>query len=270
MRPILFNHIPRTGGTTLRIILNRVYGPERVYHIKSTDIASSLDEFREFGEKTRVGFRVVAGHGAELFSDDLDHPFRIAILREPLSLFISQYYFLRKSRKSNFYEEVRALASIEDYPDYALEKGQDNLLTRYLSGSVHFLADPGIPIPAMEERGYELLEKAKVRMEGYDALLDLASFDKGVFALSRKLGWQGIPIFRPSNRVLNKPGKREIPSSFKERLRRVLRFDIDLYEHFLRKKMEVAHAVDHSAPSYLLYRSRQSLLNATAFLLRKS
>ena len=100
MKQILFNHIPKTGGTTLRIILNKVYGNNNVFFINSKDIPASYKKFKSLSTDVRNGYSVISGHGSEFFSVLMATPFRICLLREPKSLFISQYNYLRQSKKS--------------------------------------------------------------------------------------------------------------------------------------------------------------------------
>ncbi len=255
-RTILFNHIPKTGGTTLRIIFNRVYGQDKVYFIKSTDIGSSFREFEDFDRKTREQYRVISGHGAEMFSDLVENPFKVSILREPVSLFFSQFNFLKISPNSNFYHDVRGMSTPDEYLEYAQKKGQDNLLTRYFSNSMQFLLNNHLPVPDLEKEGPNLLVKGKENLRSYDALLDLSRFDRGLFALSKKLNWLGIPVYRPSN-ITGKKGKSfQLNEDFHRKLRHVLRYDIALYEYFIKKDLEISNTV-------------QNGLNLSVFLLRQ-
>ncbi len=267
-RSIVFNHIPKTGGTTLRIILNRVYGEEAVFFINSRNIQGSLNEIKEMPDEDRQAYRVISGHAAEMFEKYFEDPFRISVLREPLSLFLSQYHYLKYSPNSNFLDEVSKLRSEEEYLAYAISKGQDNLLTRYLSGSVEFLLDPEIPIPDMEKEGDKLLQKAKQKLKDYDALLDLSNFDRGVFVLSNKLDWKRIPLYRPSNITRRKREFSNYGSGFLEKLKVCLRWDIELYDYFREEKLDVAmnNNKQQVMQPFLL---RQNLIQFVASILGK-
>lgn len=256
-RNVLFSHIPKTGGVTMRIILNRVYGTDKVFLINSTDISESLNVYNCLTAEEREKFTVVAGHGAELFRPLMDDPFRLTILREPVSLFLSQYYYLKVRQDTSYYHEVRGLASVEEYLDYAIEKGQDNLLTRYLSNSVHFLADPQTPVPGMRQEGDSLLALAIKSLHEYDAIIDLADFDAGIFSLAGKLGWKNIPLYRPSNRNKNNPGPPTLPLELYERLKEVLKWDIALYEEFKNSGLAAGNSVEKGAMKYKLFQARQ-------------
>jgi len=268
-RPILFNHIPKTGGTTLRIIFNRVYGADHVFFINSRDIAQSLGTFKSFSEEERNKYKVISGHGAPLFAPFLEHPFRIGVVREPISLFLSQYRYLRQSPNSNFLDEVRSLDSADNYLDYAIKMGQDNLLTRYFSESLHFLLDEAVPIPNLQNEGKPLLEKASIKLHRYDALLDLSNFDQGVFALSKLLHWPKIPIYRPSN-----VGKKRIPTDglspdFKDRLMYILQWDLALYDYFLDQQLAISPKISQKSLDYHAFMLRQKMIGHVARMMGK-
>ena len=239
-RQILFRHIPKTGGTTLRIIFNRVYGEEKVYHIKSTDVGSSYWEFRKMSAHERKSFRVISGHGAEMFAEFVNDPFVVSVLREPVPLFFSQYRFLKTSTPSLYYDEVKKLRSPDEYLEYAISKGQDNLLTRYFSNSMRFLIDHSTSIPNMEKEGPALLEVARQNLHTCDALLDLSGFDSGVFALSKMLNWKGIPVYRPSNITRGNRGLAQYDANILQKLKHFLRWDIELYNYFRQEKLDIA------------------------------
>ena len=267
MQTILFNHIPKTGGVTLRIIFNRVYGEENVFLVKSTDIKSSLEEFRRLSDLERKRFRVVAGHGADLFRPYMDNPFTVVILREPVSLFLSQFYYLKISENSAFYDDVRKMGTLEEYIEYAFLNGQDNLLTRYLSGAVEFLADPSQSAPDLSIHGESMLEQAMDLLPDYDIVIDLDDFNAGVFALSEKLGWKKTPLFRRTNTNRENPGVRGVPGPLLERLREVLKYDIDLYDFFRSQELSSGLKVDRNSMRYRRFSLRQKAVRiASGFI----
>jgi hypothetical protein len=256
-RKILFNHIPKTGGVTLRIILNRVYGTDRIFLINSTHIGESLDIFSRYSEKERDQFIALAGHGAGLFTHLLTDPFRVSIVREPVSLFLSQYFYLKTRKDSGFYEQVHPLQDIEHYIDFAIENGQDNLLTRYLSNSIQFLADPGSKAPEMRTDGDRLHNLAINALHEYDSVIDLADFDAGIYALAKKLGWRKIPVYRPANKNKSNPGKALLTSSLKNHLEEVLKYDIALYKSFRAESLGSGLTVDRDSTRYRMFSLRQ-------------
>ena len=256
-RKLLFNHIPKTGGVTLRIILNRVYGIDKVFLISSTNIGESLSMFGNLTDKDRDLFDVVAGHGAELFAPMLKDPFRITILREPLALFVSQYHYLRTRTDSGFYDAVRPLQNLEEYIDFAVKNGQDNLLTRYLSDSLKFLANTDEVIPDMRKSGDDLLVQAIHNLQGYDAVIDLDDFDAGVFALAHKLGWKKIPVYRKANTNKNNPGVETLDPELRKQLQELLKYDLALYSMFKEMQKAEENKINRKSIRFRLFLLRQ-------------
>jgi len=259
-RPLLFNHIPKTGGVSLRVILHKYYEEKQIFQIKSTDIGGSLNQFSSLSPDQRAGYAAVSGHGAVLFLPFMDDPFLITILREPISLFLSQFYYLKNTIDAGFYEELKGMESLEDYIPFAIENGQDNLMTRYLSGAVPYLANPSIPVKNMDLYGPDLLEKAVSALHEYDAVIDLADFDAGVFALAKKLNWNYIPLYRQKNRNKMNPGLSGLSSSLKSRLEILLRFDLALYSKFQYGKIAVSQTINRNSSGFRWFKLRQKVL----------
>ena len=268
-RPILFNHIPRTGGTTLRVILGRVYGKEKIFFINSRDIAGSLDTFRAMSLEERNNYRLISGHGAENFAEMQENPFRISILREPIALFISQYYYLRKSPNSNFLPEVSSLSSLDEYIDYAIEHGQDNMMTRLLSGQNESLINQEIPASNMDIDGESMIKNAIKMMEQYDAVFDLGSFDRGIFRLSELLNWKRIPLYRPLN-MSDHPSLKQLKGKASlDRLNHVLRFDLALYRAYMEGEHFKTNKKSAHGYKYLGFQYKQKAAKTIAVLLGK-
>lgn len=267
----MFEHIPKTGGVTLRGILRKVYGDSNMFLINSRDIRSSLDEFKQIPDPKRNQLRVVTGHGASMFEGLLQNPFRITILREPVSLFTSQYHFLKISKGTVYFDEMQQIGSMDQYIEFALKNGQDNLLTRYLSNSMQWLVDESLPVPEMQNRGEELLSRAIERLNGFDAVINLSDFDAGVFALSRMLGWNRcIPLYKPSNRNTRKDKSLTITPQLLERMGDLLRFDIRLYKYFINNNLDISSHLNKGSLGFKLFAMRQLGAKNIALLLGKN
>jgi hypothetical protein len=269
-RPVLFEHIPKTGGVTLRGILQKVYGAEQMFVINSRNIKASLEEFSKLPSEQINRLSVVTGHGASMFEKYLTNPFRITILREPVSMFFSQYHFLKVSKGTVYFDEMQQVSSLEAYMEFAIENGQDNLLTRYLANSMHWLVDENLSIPEMNCTGENLLAVAIKNLHQFDAVVNLSTFDAGIYALSKKLGWPGIPLYKPSNRNTKKSKDIKISTELSDKLFHLLRFDIRLYDHFCRHSLDIAFRADHSKPGFKVFKAKQMLAKYAALLLGKN
>jgi hypothetical protein len=270
-RQILFEHIPKTGGVTLRGILQKVYGANNMFLIESRSIGTALRKFAGMTDSERFGYSVITGHGADMFRHLTQNPFRITILREPVRLFVSQFNYLKISPLSVYYNQMQNIKSIEAYMDFAVENGQDNLLTRFLSNSCHWLVDETKEIPDMTKHGEALLKTAKENLLTYDAVIDLRNFDAGIYALSRKLQWtHGVPIYKPSNRTITKRAHEPISDATLKRLELLLRFDTALYDFFLDKELDIALQTKPDNFRFNTFLLRQQFIKQLALLLRRN
>jgi len=270
-RQIIFEHIPKTGGVTLRGILQKVYGADNIFLIESRSIGTSLRKFSEISAQQRNEYHVITGHGASMFDHFTQNPFRVTILRDPLRLFLSQYNFLKISPGTIYYHKMQRIKNIEAYIDFALENGQDNLLTRYLSNSMQWLVDEMLDIPDLATTGNELLVKAKENLLAYDAIINLQNFDAGVYALSRKLQWKaGIPIYKPSNRTISKKYLEPLLPETKKRLEKLLRFDVELFDYFLNNELDIALHTKSASFKLNAFLLRQQLIKQLARLMGKN
>jgi hypothetical protein len=94
-RKLLFEHLPKCGGTTLRDCLKRYY-PYRKRYPTDRNGDESIRSFRELSESTRHGYDLVFGHNAHYLIGDA-HPdcLKITVFREPVERVISHYYYTR-------------------------------------------------------------------------------------------------------------------------------------------------------------------------------
>lgn len=265
--PILFNHIPKTGGTTLRIVFNRIYGSSIIFFLKSKNIEESVLEFKELSSFEREKYKVISGHGSMYLESSLKKPFIIASIREPQSLFLSQFEYLRKSTNSIFLKEVSKLKTIDEYLQYAILKGQDNLLVRYFSETLDFLIDSNKKIPKFSENGEELLEKAKSNLKKYDLIIDLKDFDKGVFLLSQLLKWPKIPFYRPFNRTKYEASQ-FLNSETKEKINDLLQWDIELYR-FITENYHLRNYGFKKSFKSSVFVQKQKIIESVTKLMRK-
>ncbi len=266
---IIFNHIPKTGGTTLRIIFNKVYGEENVFFINSRNIGESLERFKNLSNYSKSKFKVISGHGADFFTKFTKHPIKISIIREPVSMFISQYYYLKQSNNSNFKNEINSLVSIDDYLDYAIKNGQNNLLTRYFSNSIDFLTNPTIQIPNLNVDGNILIEKAKQNIDNYKLIINLSHFDKGIYQLSKLLKWRHIPLYRPSNITIGK-NKKDYTADFIRKIEDTLKWDIELYNYINSRNPEITNTYIQDNLAYKLFLLRQNAISRITKLIGRS
>jgi hypothetical protein len=236
---LVFVHIPKTGGTTVRTILESNEPGERTRALSNVfKGGGGLDP--ELIERLRDGHgpdlkatRVVRGHfplGVRTYL-----PMNVArgrellcftFLREPVDRSLAHYFQIREKRESSSgpAKFARSLFPPEPSLDDMLEAGfiHDNLQTRMLSG---------LPEP-FGEVTEEMLERAKQNLSDGLVFFGLTErFDESLVLAKQRLGLSSI-LYESDDRVnTTRPRGEEVPEELVEAAERCNRFDIQLYRH---------------------------------------
>lgn len=135
-RKILFDHLPKCGGSTLNTYLEAHYPSRRTYSTDGWEPEKSVEEFKRFSKHKRYGFHLVKGHLAnELI--DLAHPecLKITVFREPVDRLVSHYFFAKETPRHYLYPKIHALAlSLEAYIESGLSGELRNWYTTHFTG----------------------------------------------------------------------------------------------------------------------------------------
>lgn len=224
--PLLFVHIPKTGGSTFHNILNNQY--DKIYNIDSFDVKESIRKFKEFDQNKIQEFGVIKGHLALQLLDHIKNPTTVTFLREPIDCFISTYHYIKRAKRNRNHSLVKNL-TLYQFVDFAVENGIDNHQTRHLSNSL--TENPSKESEKMAIYGEELLERAKVNLEKFDFVFYTTQFDKSVLILFKELNWKKKPFFMVENKTKNRPNFSDIPPETLEKIKEVQKFDISLFEY---------------------------------------
>lgn len=223
-RTILFEHIPKTAGSTFNFILSQYY--PNAFHLKGEDPMESIAEFKSLVEADQKEFDLVHGHCALEVESFLKNPLRITFLRDPVDQFISQLYFIKKEELHVYHEEVSRLDSIEDYIHYAKANFQDNLQCRLLGRDQSWIESKNDAVD-MDQ----LFSVALDQLKQFDLVLLTEYFDESLLLARQKLAWKKWPYYFRINKTANKPSREAIDHAVIRRIEALQKYDRMLYEY---------------------------------------
>jgi hypothetical protein len=212
---LLFMHIPKTAGTTLRHIVDFQYGRENILTYYNQNNHHLIDNLGALLYKN-PNYRGLIGHfqyGAHRnISGDAKY---ITFIRNPISRCISEYNE-RISRDPDTYQNANGtIFSMSQMIDFHMHDFS-NLQTKYISG-----VSLGTEITHAE-----LNEAAENIEKHFLCVGRVESFDQTINLLSKKLNW------KPNGyKILNeKENKAKINNAVIKRLIELNEYDIQLYQ----------------------------------------
>lgn len=216
---ILFNHIPKTAGSTMRYVLWRVVGRERV--LTSTRRGEHRERIGSIGRQLTEGTYAVVAHTGFGVQDYLPsgHDYStFTILRDPVERTLSRY---RMALHDNETE-----GSLEDYLKDDLVESY-NAQTAFLGGLTarHHLEGEAL---RPDQYNQALLERAKRNLESHDAFGTTERFEEILLLLRDRFGWPMAKLLHTPANV--RAGSQEPTSAELEAVRAHNKLDQELYD----------------------------------------
>lgn len=182
---VVFVHIPKTAGSSLREVLLRQYRPRTFWivdPVKDTAWLASLPE------KERARLRLVEGHMYYGVHELLPLPCAyVTMLRDPMERVLSFYSHIR-SRPDHFLHDAAQGLSLSDCIERGLTVELDNFMVRALSS----LRNVNVPVGGVSRA---MLDEAKGNLER--TLIGLTErFEESLALFSAKLGWRHAAAVR--------------------------------------------------------------------------
>lgn len=209
-RALIFLHIPKTGGMTLRQILRRQY-PE---HAICETAPTAFDVLSESLE----GIRLLAGHVTFGVHERLAVPADyITLLRHPVERLVSLYFYV--------------LRRGEAHPLHALVRGRS--IEAFMATRHEYLVDAQV----WQLAGERSLELAKRNLaERFAAFGTDERFDESLLLFRHALGLRRI-FYRRDNVTERRPRLAELPRSAIAAIERENALDLELFD-FARRLLD--------------------------------
>lgn len=221
---LIFVHLPKTGGTTFKSILRRVYGQNRLFETTPGQVPESIDRFARASEEERAAYRVVTGHIPFGMETLVPRPAAtITLLRDPVERLISNYYYVRNAPDHPAHAQTVAEdVTLEDF----VRARHDNPMTRwYLSTDPHKRA----LIPPDEPVTRRHLDMAIRNIRERCAIVGVTErFDEWVALVAARFGWP-FTVYARANVTRKRPLATELPANVRDLLESRTGIDRDLY-----------------------------------------
>jgi hypothetical protein len=229
---IIFVHIPKTAGTSLRGIIEKNFKKDAIFTVDGRNPQKSIALFNNLSSDKKLHFSLVQGHvefGALRPSHEQIK--YITFVRNPVERVLSYYSYIL----SDTYRRPQAeIAAGMPFKDYLLSKYDwqiDNHQTRMIAGNVP---------PEYGACTSEVLERAKANLASHFEFVGIADlFDRSVLAMSKSLGWN-TPFYKRLNATKKRISKKGIGQEELNIIVNENRFDWELYQ-FATSRFEGMH-----------------------------
>ncbi|MBI4259640.1 MAG: sulfotransferase family 2 domain-containing protein [Actinobacteria bacterium] len=263
---VIFLHIPKTGGLTLRHFILQQAPAERIYesrlgggprekahirHIQGEDDPYTSQESRPLEARTEPngpfleqlrampperfrGLRILFDHFWFGLHEHLPMPATyITLIRNPVERVLSLYHYRLKQGLDMSLERYVAAAR-----DFQLWDGR----TRRVAGR-----DPHGGLVGQAPATEEMLEVAKENLVGSFSVVGVTErFDEALVLMNRELGWRLVPYDR-YNVTRGRISRGDLPPRVLSRIEELNRFDARLHA-FAAELME--RQIDSMGPSF--------------------
>lgn len=224
---LIFQHIPKTAGTTLSFILVQNFEEDEIYHIRNLQqmrgpsfsrYFGSVEDFANLDSDERNRFRCIIGHAPFGLHRYLNHPVKyVTFLRDPVKRVISQYHQHQRMVKANELDDGQL--TFEQFLELK-PAVLNNHQTRFVSGVEFDSLSPE-----------ECYQKARANIDEYFSLVGIVErFDESLLLMSKQLRLPRTAYIK-RNTTARKDLLSNIDPAMIDMIRQANHFDALLYQH---------------------------------------
>lgn len=218
---LIFLHFPKTGGSTLRTIIERQFVGKSTYsRYREWERPESLVRVPI---ATRRELKLLYGHIGFGWHRFLPQgSVYVTMLRNPVDRVISEYYYLNTRKDLPFFNMLGRGITIEEYMRRNLNKDSTNLQTRWIAGE-EFLPHP--------YSSKELLALARENLENHFLWVGLTErFDESLLLLQQVFKWRWV-YYMKTNVTRVRPRRESLQKRAIEIIQEMNQADIQLYNY---------------------------------------
>ena len=225
-RNVLFEHIPKCGGTSVLNYLMAQYDTASICYIRGHQLQADLEYFLQLPAAKREQARLIVGHGAHHFIPHISPDWlNLTVLRNPVDRIISHYNYVLQSPEHYLHEPVTSQQmSLEDYATSGISNElRNNYICRFLGVS---------PEEAEQQPVHAVNGAYHILCSTYDIVGILERIDKVMHELKETAGFKkGFGGLKLNTSVYNTPPSL-ISANTKRVIAEVNALDVQLYERF--------------------------------------
>lgn len=215
-------HIPKTGGTTLRDIIQRQYRAEKILMIPKLEESENI--LKEVSTSQINQLKLIQGHLKYGIHNHFHRRAKyFAIIRDPINRVLSTYYYVlsQKNNPQNLSTSNNQM-TIYDFVQSGVNPFLINGQTQLISGKTGNIDNPII-------ESEELFSLAKENIENDFLFLGITEmFDETILILKNMLGWH-MPYYSIANRTKKKPNYDAVNPTIISFIKEHNQLDIKLY-----------------------------------------
>lgn len=215
-------HIPKTGGTTLRDIIQRQYRSEKILMIPKLEESENI--LKEVSTSQINQLKLIQGHLKYGIHNHFHRRAKyFAIIRDPINRVLSTYYYVlsQKNNPQNL-STANNQMTIYDFVQSGVNPFLINGQTQLISGKTGDIDNPII-------ESEELFSLAKENIENDFLFLGITEmFDETILILKNMLGWH-MPYYSIANRTKKKPNYDAVNPTIISFIKEHNQLDIKLY-----------------------------------------
>lgn len=229
-KKILFYHVPKSGGTSIRTFLYKYYGTQRISQVKTGN--NFADQIKKNPNK-----KIFFGHAEYKDVIGPENYLQFTILRNPLEMHRSNYFYLKQFSKQLNRTSITSLVEKENltFESYLLRIKKyycDNIITRMFSNR-------SIYIDIFDTRLFEKVKDEKnTKLNDHDYEIALNNLKKIKVYIYEKLDRNIIrqsfntKIYFPIIMANKTIEKKDLLDSDIYKCREMNNYDFKIYENF--------------------------------------